>query len=136
MNGADVVNFAKYTFVGIMGLIWDMILLYVFVEFLKIPVLLASGMSFFVSIVHNFFWHKYWTFHDNSAHFERQFLSFFIICIFNMAITLACMYLFVDIAHIWYMFSKVLTSIIVLAFSYTANRIFTFKLRTKPSGKK
>ena len=133
MNSDDVVNFAKYTFVGIIGLILDMSLLYVFVEFLNIPVLFASALSFFVSIINNFFWHKYWTFRDMSSHFERQFVSFFIICVINMGITVVCMYLFVDMAHIWYMFSKVITSIIVLAFSYTANRMFTFKLRTKAS---
>jgi len=133
MNRADVANFAKYTLVGTTGLVVDMILLYVFVEFLHMPVLPASALSFFISIINNFFWHKYWTFRDLSYPYERQFVSFFVISVINMGITVLCMYFFVDAAHIWYMFSKVITSIIVLAFSYTANRIFTFKLKTKPS---
>lgn len=132
MNGADVVNFVKYTIVGIVGLILDMFLLYVFVEFFYFPVLFASGLAFLVAIINNFFLHKYWTFKDKSHHFERQFISFFIISVFNMAITVACMYFFVDWLHIWYMLSKLITSIIVLIFSYTANRIFTFKLINKP----
>ena len=131
MNGADVANFAKYTLVGTIGLVLDMILLYVFVEFFHMPVLPASALSFFISIINNFFLHKYWTFKDTSAHFQRQFVSFFVISVINMGITVICMYFFVDAAHIWYMFSKIITSIIVLAFSYTANRIFTFKLNTK-----
>ena len=131
MNNGDVVNFIKYTLVGITGLILDMIILYCLVEFLHMPVVPASAISFFVSMVNNFFLHKYWTFKDLSHHFERQFVSFFIIALANLAITVVCMYFFSDILKIWYMIAKVLTSIIVLIFSYTMNRMWTFKLNTK-----
>jgi len=131
MNNGDVVNFIKYTLVGTTGLILDMIILYCLVEFLHMPVVPASAISFFVSMVNNFFLHKYWTFRDLSHHFERQFISFFVIAIANLGITVVCMYFFSDLLKIWYMIAKVITSIIVLIFSYTMNRMWTFKLNTK-----
>jgi len=133
MNGDDLVNFAKYTIVGTMGLVLDMASLYVLVDFVHMPVLVATTIAFIISVIHNFFLHKYWTFKDMSAHFERQFISFLVIAVVNLGLTVILMYLFVDLMHIWYMFSKVITSIIILFTSYTANRMFTFKLNHKPA---
>jgi putative flippase GtrA len=118
--------FAKYTMVGSIGLILDMTALYIFVEYAHIPVVLAAAMAFLIAVVNNFFWHKYWTFKDKSHHSKRQFLCFFIISLSNMGITVLGMHLFVNVLFIWYMFAKVITATIVLLWSYTANRIFTF----------
>ncbi|MBN1494799.1 GtrA family protein [Candidatus Peregrinibacteria bacterium] len=131
MNGNDFYNFLKYTIVGTLGLIVDMACLYVFVEFVHIPLLIATTMAFVISVVHNFFLHKYWTFKDLSHQFNRQFISFFVIAVVNLGLTVVLMYIFVDFFHIWYMFSKVITTIIVLFTSYTANTIWTFKLRKR-----
>jgi putative flippase GtrA len=129
MNGADVVNFAKYTLVGTIGLVIDMSCLYVLVEYVHMNVLIATTIAFIVSVINNFFMHKYWTFRDKSAHFERQFIAFFIIAVVNLFLTVAIMYVFVDLLHIWYMLSKFLSAVIILFTSYTANRMFTFKLK-------
>lgn len=127
MNGVPIINFIKYTMVGTLGLVLDMTTLYLLVEYAHFPVLIATALAFMVAIVNNFILHKFWTFRDKSKHIKRQFTAFFVISVFNFIITIGCMYIFYDLLHIWYMFAKFITAIIVLIFSYIANRIFTFK---------
>lgn len=129
MNGNGAVMFAKYTLVGSMGLILDMASLFVFVEYVHMHVLIASALAFMISVINNFIFHKYWTFKDKSHHFKKQFVSFFVISIINLGITVFCMYIFVDVFGIWYMISKLITATIVLIWSYTANKIWTFHIK-------
>jgi len=127
MNGKDVKTFIKYTFVGTIGLVLDIAALYALVEFVQVPVLIATPTAFMVAIINNFFFHKYWTFHDKSKHIAQEFFSFFVISIANLILTVGFMYVFVEVLFIWYILSKLITSIIILVFSYTMNRLWTFK---------
>lgn len=124
---ALVINFIRYTAVGTLGLVLDMTALYSLVEFAYVPVMVATPMAFMVAVINNFLFHKYWTFRDKSRYFKRQFASFFTISVLDLGLTVMFMYVFYDLLNIWYMFAKFITAILVLIFSYTANRIFTFK---------
>ena len=119
--------FARYTLVAMVGLTCDMTTLFLLVEYGKLHVLVATAIAFMVAIIVNFNLHKRWTFHDTSKNVKTQFTYFFIISTANFFLTLTFMYIFVDIVQLWYIIAKVITATLVLIFSYTMNRLLTFK---------
>lgn len=127
MTAVSIFTFIRYTLVGTIGLVFDATSLYLMVEFGRIQVMIAAAIAFMIAIIVSFVLHRIWTFKDHSHNIKRQFLSFFLISCINFVITLVCMYLFVEVLFIWYMLAKLITATIVLIWSYTANRLWTFK---------
>lgn len=127
MGVHGIVTFIRYTLVAIIGLVCDMTTLFLLVEYVEFPVLLATALAFMVAVIVNFNLHKRWTFHDHSNNLKRQFTSFFVISMVNFVLTLVFMYIFVDIVSLWYILAKLITATLVLIFSYIMNRLWTFK---------
>ncbi|MCD6109736.1 GtrA family protein [bacterium] len=127
MNVLSVYIFGRYLLVAMFGLTCDMTTLFLLVQYAKFPVLVATAIAFMVAVIVNFNLHKRWTFHDNAKNVKTQFTYFFIISTANFLLTMGFMYLFVDIVNLWYMFAKIITATLVLIFSYTMNRLLTFR---------
>lgn len=127
MTSYSILTFVKYTSVATVGLTCDMTTLFLLVQFGHLNVLLATAIAFMVAVVVNFNLHKYWTFRDHSHNLKKQFTAFFTISIMNFCLTLLFMFIFVDIVRLWYILAKLITATLVLIFSYTMNRLWTFK---------
>ena len=127
--------FMKYATVGAVGTALDVGSLYVFVDFLHIPVLVAAAISFMLAVVNNFIMNKIWTFRNNSRNFRKQFIKFFIVSVIGLILTEICMGVFVYLLDILYIVSKLVTSVIVLTWNFLANKNWTFteKVRSRPS---
>lgn len=121
----------KYATVGIIGTAIDIGSLYLFVEYAGIPVIPASVLSFLLAVVNNFVLNKAWTFQNKSKNYRKLFIKFLIVSIVGLLLTVFCMYLFVNIAHIWYIFAKALTSLIVLSWNFLGNKFWTFNIHQR-----
>lgn len=121
----------KYATVGIIGTAIDIGSLYLFVEYAGIPVIPASVLSFLLAVVNNFVLNKAWTFQNKSKNYRKLFIKFLIVSIVGLLLTVLCMYLFVNIAHIWYIFAKALTSLIVLSWNFLGNKFWTFNIHQR-----
>ena len=124
--------FLKYAVVGASGTVLDVGSLYVFVDLLHIPVLVAAAMSFVLAVVNNFILNKVWTFRNNSRNVRTQFIKFFIVSVVGLVLTEICMALFVYLLDIWYIASKLITSVIVLTWNFLANKNWTFTEKDRP----
>ena len=121
--------FFKYAIVGCVGTAIDLGSLYVFVEVLRIHLLLATAMSFILAVINNFVLNKYWTFQNKSSNIRKQFIKFLIVSIIGLLLTEVFMVLLVYGLKIWYMASKLITSSLVLMWNFLANKYWTFKDR-------
>jgi dolichyl-phosphate beta-glucosyltransferase len=121
--------FFKYAIVGCMGTAIDVGFLYVFVEFLRIHLLVSTAMSFIFAVINNFALNKYWTFQNKNSNIRKQFIKFLIISIIGLLLTELFMALLVYTLKIWYMASKIITSSLVLMWNFLANKYWTFKDR-------
>jgi dolichyl-phosphate beta-glucosyltransferase len=121
--------FFQYAIVGCIGTAIDLGSLYLLVEFLHIPVLISTAVSFSLAVINNFTLNKYWTFKNKSSNIRKQFIKFLIVSIIGLLITEICMSLFVYGLKIWYMTSKLITSGLVLTWNFLANKYWTFKDR-------
>lgn len=121
--------FVKYAVVGSIGTAVDVGSLYIFVDFMHIHVLVATAMSFILAVINNFILNKYWTFENRSSNIRKQFIKFLIVSTAGLVLTELCMTLFIYALKIWYIISKLLTSGIVLAWNFLANKYWTFRER-------
>jgi putative flippase GtrA len=119
--------FVRYLSVAILGLIVvDVGLLSLLVYKFGVYTTTAAGISFGVMIIHNFLWHKYWTFKDSHHDFAAQSEKFLALAMVDWVMNLGLMYLFVENMAFQLIFAKVLTSTIVFVWSFTVNRLWTF----------
>jgi len=125
-------QFIKYCIVGLTGAFVDIGSLYVFVDKIKIPLLVATTMSFILAVINNFFLNKFWTFNEKSKKYGNQMLKFFIVSCVGLLITNLLMFLQVELLDLWYIFAKIITVLIVLVWNFLGNKYWTFgKIKQK-----
>ncbi len=119
--------FIKYSIVGASGTFIDLLSLFIFVDFLKVPVLIGTFFSFVLATINNFTLNKFWTFKNTFGKVKHQYIKFMIISCVGLVLTIFTMYVLNYILGLWYMFSKVLTSGIILFWNFFGNKKWTFK---------
>lgn len=123
--------FIKYAIVGVLGTAIDLGALYILVEYARMDVILASVFSFLLAVVNNFIINKAWTFQNKSKNYRKLFIKFLIVSLVGLLLTVSCMHLFVNVANIWYIFAKAITSLIVLSWNFLGNKFWTFVINQK-----
>lgn len=118
--------FLKYAIVGVSSTLVDMVSLYLLVDILHIHLYFSVIVAFLLAVWNGFILNKIWTFEDKSKKLKKQFVKFFIVSLIWLSLTLILMYIFVDIAGIYYLLAKAITSIIVLFWNYFGNKVWTF----------
>jgi len=121
----------RYATVGTVGTAIDVGSLWVFVDLLRIPVLIGTALSFVLAVINNFVLNKYWTFGNHGPNIKRQFTKFCIVSVVGLVLTEICMAFFVYALGIWYVASKLATSAIVLTWNFLANKNWTFHDATR-----
>jgi len=87
----------------------------------------ALFVSFLVTFPIGFFMSKYVVFSDSNMKGRIQLFRYFMICIFNLALNYLLLKIFVEKFHIYPVVAQVITTCIVVVFSYIAQRNFSFK---------
>ncbi len=90
----------------------------------------ALFISFCITFPIGFFMSKYVVFSDSQMKGKVQLFRYFMICLFNLALNYILLKILVENAHIYPVFAQVLTTSIVVLFSYLAQRHFSFKANT------
>jgi putative flippase GtrA len=122
-------RFVKFALVGFSGMIVDLTVLYLLVEFFAVHYLVASVVSFLLAVVNNFLLNKYWTFEDKNKRGVYQFFSFLLISLCGLVLNLVIMYLLVDLCVVWYILAKVIAIFLVTFWNYFMNKKITFGIR-------
>ena len=92
----------------------------------------ALIVSFIVSFVVGFFLMKYVVFDDSKIRGRIQLVRYLMVCLFNLVLNYVLLKIAVEMWRIYPVFAQIGTTIIVILFSYLAQRHFTFKKATEP----
>jgi len=87
----------------------------------------ALFFSFCITFPVGFFMSKYVVFNDSKIKGKIQLFRYFMICMFNLMLNYILLKIFVEQFHIYPVLAQVLTTVIVVVFSYLAQRHFSFK---------
>ncbi|MEO6611314.1 MAG: GtrA family protein [Chitinophagaceae bacterium] len=89
----------------------------------------ALFLSFCICFPFGFFLMKYVVFSDSKMKGRVQLFRYLLIYVFNLGINYVLLRLFVENLKIYAVFAQILTTCIMIIFSYIAQRNFTFKIR-------
>lgn len=94
----------------------------------------ALIVSFIVTFPVGFFMSKYVVFSDSKMKGRVQLFRYFMICLFNLALNYLLLKIFVEKFHIYAVLAQIITTCIVIVFSYIAQRNFSFKQLPEENG--
>lgn len=95
------------------------------------PYVAAFMMSFLVSFPTGFLLNRYVVFPGSSLHGRVQFFRYFLLVVICILLNYMFIRLFVEEFHIYPTVGKIITTGIVVVFSYLAQKNFTFKNKTR-----
>jgi putative flippase GtrA len=93
----------------------------------------ALLLSVFITFPVGFFMSKYVVFSDSGIRGRVQLFRYFIVCLFNFLLNYLLLKIFVERFHIYPVIAQVFTTMIVVVFSYIAQRNFSFKATSEES---
>jgi putative flippase GtrA len=93
------------------------------------PHIAALFMSFSVSFFTGFLLAKYITFRESMLHGRIQLLRYFVTVMVCIVLNYIFMKLFVDLCHIYPTPSKILTTGLVVIYSYFSQKYYTFQVK-------
>jgi len=91
----------------------------------------ALLLSFFICFPFGFFLMKYVVFSDSNMRGRVQLFRYFMLYVFNLGLNYLLLRLLVESAHIYAVFAQIITTCILILFSYIVQRNFTFKIRNQ-----
>lgn len=128
-DGTDnlFLQFFRYGFVGGFSFLVDFFLLYFFCDFCGIYYLISAVLSFIISLIVNYILSTYWVFNKNKLNNKvLEFNLFALIGIVGLVFTEILLYLFTDVLGMYYLVSKIFSTIIVLFWNFFARRVMFY----------
>lgn len=129
MSRPPVTTFGIFCLVGAVSTAIDIAVLYTLVEFAHIPVLLAATVSLLLASVNGFLMNKFLTFKDVSQQLKLQYVLYLLISLIGLGLTLILLKAFIGMFNMYYLYAKMITVVIVVAWNFTANSLLVFKRR-------
>jgi dolichyl-phosphate beta-glucosyltransferase len=128
------IQLSRYIITGGLTTFIDLLFLYLFKEFAGFSVLFSSGLAFLLAVIFSFIVNSSWTFEVKKTFNPDQFLRFFFVSVIGLGLTLLFMNILTQQFLIYYLYAKIITSILVLAWNFLANSLWTFSDTEKKIG--
>lgn len=122
-------QFVRYVFVGGIATVADWATLFVLTDFAHVYHMVSAVIAFVAGLIVNFLLSKLLVFKANEARVNvaMEFVSYTVIGIIGLGITELIIFLFTNCGNLHYMLSKVIATVIVLAWNYLARKLFIYK---------
>lgn len=103
----------------------DFVLLGILTEFAGMEYLLASGISFTISTIYNYFASMRFVYKGKEgADKKREFLVFFVLAVIGLGLTQLLMWFFTEKVGFYHMISKVFEKSITMFYSFVSRKVF------------
>lgn len=118
----------KFGVVGVIAFLIDYLLLFICTEFFHIYYLYSSVISFTVSVIFNYIASVKWVFEvDKNGNKKKEFILFVIFSVIGLGINQVIMWAMSDKLHIYYMFSKIVATAVVMCWNFITRKLFLEK---------
>lgn len=117
----------KFGVVGGIAFLIDYSLLYVLTEYVKIPVLYSSVISFSVSVIFNYILSIKWVFSTKEKQTLKDFVIFVLLSVIGLGINQLIMYLGINKLNIYYMIVKLFATAIVMVYNFITRKLIIEK---------
>lgn len=117
----------RFGVVGGIAFLIDYLLLYVLTEYINIPVMFSSVISFSVSVIFNYILSTKWVFDTKKKQGIKEFIIFIVLSLIGLGINQIIMYLGINKINIYYMIVKLFATVIVMIYNFITRKIFLEK---------
>ncbi|HWB28455.1 MAG TPA: GtrA family protein [Chitinophagaceae bacterium] len=124
---AWTLKLVKFGCVGITGACIDFGTTYLLKEKAKWNKFVANSIGFTLAVINNFFLNRAWTFEGSVSPLQVEFGKFVLVSVIGLGINNLSLYLMHKKLNMNFYIAKVLTTVFVVAWNFTANYLFTFK---------
>ena len=124
-------KFFKFIISGGIATAVDVILLFVFKDYLGLHYLIAASLAYVFAFILSFILQKFWTFDDQRRDdMYRQACWYFAVCTANLGFNAILMYVLVDRAGIWYILAQLIACAIIALWSFLVYNHYIFSKRS------
>jgi len=117
----------RYTFVGGLAFLVDFGTLYTLTEFIGLHYLLSAGIAFIAGLTTNYLISIRWVFATRSLKGKKlEFVLFALIGLVGLGLNELFIWIFTDLFAIYYLFSKIITTILVYLWNFFARKMILF----------
>jgi dolichol-phosphate mannosyltransferase len=121
-------EFFKFSFVGLIGTLINIGVLYLLTEYFEVYYLFSAVISFILAMTNNFIWNKIWTFGERiNSNLGMKYIKFALVSITALLFNLFFLYIFTEIFGIYYIISQILAIGISLIINFLGNKSWTFR---------
>jgi putative flippase GtrA len=126
-----VIRFSKSTGIGIGTFSLDLLLLSAFIDVLHIHYLISAGVAFVMAMSLNYVISRRYVFPESTRSVYIGYALFLLIGGTGLFLVTALMYIYVDVLHLHYLMSRILTAGVVGWWNYLMNLYVNFKVVEK-----
>lgn len=122
-----IIEFLKFSCVGLIGTIINLGILYLFTEYYLVYYIYSALYAFVITVTINFILNKIWTFNEN-IFFEifKKYYKFIFISLFSLIVNIIFLIIFTEIFQIHYILSQAIAIGVSLIINFIGNKIWTF----------
>lgn len=121
-------RFLKYGSVGFSTFLFDLFLLYVFIDYFKIHYALATAAAFGVAVSINYLISRRFVFKGTLRSAHQGYGIFLLIALVGLGAVTGLMVVFIEVLHWHYLPARVVTAGIVGMWNYLMNLYVNFKV--------
>lgn len=127
-------RFFKYFGVGASTFLFDLAVLFVFIDVFRWNYIVSAGASFLVAISLNYYISRRYVFHGSLRSVHAGYLIFIIIALVGLFAVAGGMLLFVQILGWHYISSRIVVALLVGIWNYAMNLYVNFRVAGKHGG--
>ena len=117
----------RYCFVGGCSFLVDFFIYVGLIELLNINYMISAATAFVISVLVNYYLSTSWVFNQSNIENKAlEFNLFILISVIGLIFTEILLFIFIDWLAIGYILSKIIASIIVLFWNFSARRIMFY----------
>ena len=117
----------RFGIVGGLAFLIDYGIFTILSQFLHVHYLLASIISFSISVIFNYILSIKWVFDVTKKQDAKDFALFIILSVIGLGINSLIMYISVDLMHIHELIAKIIATAIVMVYNFISRKIFIEK---------
>ena len=126
-----MIRFLKYSSVGVSTFLFDLFLLYFFIDFLKIYYVYATATAFGIAVSINYVLSRRFVFHGTLRSAHAGYGIFILIALVGLGAVTGLMVFFIEVRHMHYFPSRIIIAGMVGMWKYLMNLYVNFKVAGK-----